>query len=218
MGIILYGFSLYTIDRSKIKKFIGLLFIFSGIIFHKSLFIIIIAFFVSKFIRNRKILILTIISFPFLITFFQLMVIYAIEEEIQGISYLNDDLQLSGIGTKINTFLNYFIIIIILIWYIWKYLKYNFTKNLNTVFKFFFSTIYIWGLFYFFVNQFGVGGQYLSQRIFALVYTIIPIIMYYFYMNEKNPFFKLFIWVLSCFVLNYRLIYSFYLQNLEFKL
>lgn len=220
LSILFYGYTFVVkpvLNKRTRSVFLGFVIMLLSVFFHKSMFVPIILAFVS-FIPFTKIeFIISIIIYPFVCKYAQDYIVefmFSGDEQIAGANYLLKEKNNTGIGLNI---LNHSTTIYVALYFIYTSIHYLFKKNnsYNTLFLRIFHWCYALVYIFFVVSTFTVGGQYLAGRFLQMIYIPFTFLLYYSIFYKKMPDYILnIILFLGWFVFNYRMIYSFYLQNL----
>lgn len=216
MGCLLYGYTfLVKPFRYKILSYIiGLGIIFISYFFHKSMFILIGCSIISLLPFNKWMIVLSVASFPIVCAIAIQVVIASIDTEQAGLNYLQSEVVNGGLGVKIYEYLRAVVVFGCMAILFIKLYKKNLTKIQTHFVVLGYMVLFTYMLFIFIFKSAGMGGQYLCDRIFVMIFTIFPILYYIIYKDSKYPRLVAIGLYVATIALNYRLIYSYYLQGL----
>lgn len=182
MGILLLGYSfiIYPIKNNNNKSYIlGTCLMLLSTIFHKSMFVILSAAIFSLFPVTRFTLASAVVLFPVIIYIFKVFFPVMYGNDDPGAVYLAADASSFGIGYSIFNYLGY----VYVFGTLYALFRDFFRKRLPFYMKklFLFGTIIatLYLITYIVFERGGIGGLYLSNRIYLMVYTVFPILYYY---------------------------------------
>ncbi len=219
MGFALYGYTyLIKPSRYKILSYIfGLSIVGASFFFHKSMFVIILCLLLSLLFSRKWALIASAVCFPVACKVAMLLVIATLtsDTDVDGMNYLEADSVNRGLGIRLSDFMRFLFVTICLGSLIIKAFKNKLTDQIKKCTFCAYYIFYMYCVFYAAFELNGMGGAYLCDRIFVMLFTIFPILFYNFFKGSKRPLLVVLCLWLATLAFNYRLIYSYYLQSLN---
>lgn len=217
LGILFCGYC-FVIKANKIpyRYIIGFFLILTSVLFHRSMYIVVFCALASLLPSKKWIYLSTILSFPIILALFSIIVGQYMTSDTEGVGYVKRSYIASGPGAMIYDILSYIYIFMTYIYLLRKFLKDSLPKEIKKFFFFITYCIIMWLIFYIYFILGGVGGKYLSRRLFQFVFTGFPVLFTYVMFSCKKKTFKNVLFLVSFVTLNYILCYNYYIQSLNY--
>lgn len=222
IAILFYGFCCLLPSNKKTKRsdFVkGICFISLSTLFHKSIFIYLIAAIFAFINFNTKFLLASLLAIPVIIKiFFSVLSIYIgdLEGTNSAVRYLEDETLDNGIGLKLYSYpFRFLIYILILLSYLAIQKFKNFTNYLSNkrIWQYCYNVLYIYMIVYGALTMNGIGSASISNRVFIGLYIPLPILTSKLIQNKYKTKFIIPILIVFFAISTYRLIYAYYTQK-----
>lgn len=222
IAILFYGFCCILIPKKGLYSILkGLIIMFISLIFHKSIFIYLTATGAALLFNNRKLLMLSLICFPFALKIFITLLSYyllGLEAANSATNYLQKDTLDTGIGNMLYSIpVKVTIVLIIAFYYFYLLKAHPFSENLKTqrkLWQYCYNILYLYFIIYFALTFNGIGAASISNRVLIGLYFPIPILMSRLIQTKYKNKFIISIWVICYIIGTYRLFYAWYLQRI----
>lgn len=216
-GIFLYGYTfLISPGNHKVRSILyGFFVIILSLFFHKSMYVIVFAGLASLVPIKKWLLLIMILSFPLLMYMFQTIFLSQLDMEAGGMIYLTHGEAIIGSGIQIFYYLCYSYVYITMFMLSKDFLKKRLPYAIEKVYLTSVYALILFALCYFVFEVNGIGGSYLSNRIYIMIYTVFPVLFYYQLNNKMSKKINFVLIIISALAINYRLLYALYLQNLD---
>lgn len=213
LGILFCGYCYLITANKKIYNYIlGFTLIGLSLYFHRSMFVGFICAIASLLPPKKWVYLLSILSFPVILSLFSLYVAKNLDVESEGYVYTTQKAVSFGPGVLIYDTLTYLFVFSTYIYLFIKFIKNQLDNTFRHLFIFMTYSIIMWILFYIYFIMGGTGGLYFSQRIFQFIFITFPVLFAYMLKKCSQQRLVRFEYYLSFFTVNYIVIYHFYLQ------
>lgn len=214
-SIALYGYTflMKPIPRNKMNSYlIGFLILLASLLFHKSMYIVVMAAFLSLVPVKRWVIISIPVLLPVFIALFEMFVVPMIGKDSAGAGYLDKDYEAFGLARALFNYMNYFVTIGTVLLLLIPYWKNEMPKYIRHSYYFVIYILVVYAIVFFVFEMNGIGGKYLSNRIFLMIFCMFPLLFNYQLQRRGMGWQNLCIIFVAYLAVNYDYLYSYYLQ------